>query len=733
MLLFLMAASTGSMNAVSAPAIASSNAIEQQTETCKGVVKDAMGETVIGASVVVKGTTNGTITGIDGDFTLSGVSEGSILVISYVGYVTQEVKFNGQPLNVILKEDSQTLEEVVVVGYGVQKKANLTGAVATVNAKGKITAKKKGTATITVYSKADKKKTCKIKVTVGTPVTKVKLNKTKANLNVGKSLTLKTTLSPKKPSNKGIIWKSSNTKVATVTSKGVVKAKKAGTTTITATAKDGSGKKAACKITVKKAAVTPVVPEVPVVIRNVGIVNKAVIQVTLNKAKILQTSDFAVSSKVYGYGNFVRKCVIDHLETTNNITYKLYLDKQDIFYNGDIVQVSVPTLNSTKELTYRTKPTEITIRSEVRRKKGTVVGTSSLDTSGVYDPDVQGYAVYTVSNLPTGLSYKVVDDADQSGYLQFYGTLKETGIWETKVDVVDEFGNKIHYIKVWKVYDERAVIAQDITKYGCLSFPAPNKPNGTYTVKYGAQISPIGGNGSYKYEVVSKADCLDLVMSTTGVQYCSIDTDQAGEYTMKIKISDSRDASVFTYCTVTFVIKPGVLLSVTATDLDGNKIKYTGIDTYLCRLKSQWKDNSYSEISYAREVGEIEDGMAIYSYVPEGVYDISIEDERGGTGVYASDYYVSAAATNEVTFALPVYQQTVVSDNTDFADLSEMGEWQDENGVVQGKGGYLYLAVGNYTLTGTAEKDGVTYQATLKISVTNTTRANMVTAHVVAK
>ena len=94
-----------------------------------------MGETVIGASVVVKGTTNGTITGIDGDFTLSGVSEGSILVISYVGYVTQEVKFNGQPLNVILKEDSQTLEEVVVVGYGVQKKANLTGAVATVNAK----------------------------------------------------------------------------------------------------------------------------------------------------------------------------------------------------------------------------------------------------------------------------------------------------------------------------------------------------------------------------------------------------------------------------------------------------------------------------------------------------------------------------------------------------------------------------------------------------------------------
>ena len=207
--------------------------------------------------------------------------------------------------------------------------------IATVNAKGKITAKKKGTAKIYVISKADKKKKCTITVTVGTPVTKVKLNKTKSTMTIGKKQTLKAMVTPKKASSRAVVWKSSNKKVATVTSKGVVKAKKAGTVTITATAKDGSGKKATCKITVKKAAVAPIVPEEPVVIRNVSIVNKAVLQVTLNKAKILQTSDFAVSSKVYGYGSFVRKCVIDHLETTDNITYKLYLDKQDIFYNGD--------------------------------------------------------------------------------------------------------------------------------------------------------------------------------------------------------------------------------------------------------------------------------------------------------------------------------------------------------------------------------------------------------------
>lgn len=110
------------------------SAVAQQTGTCKGVVKDATGEPVIGASVVVKGTTNGTITSIDGDFTLSNVAKGDIIQVSYIGYVTQEIKFNGQPINVTLKEDTEMLDEVVVVGYGVQKKANLTGSVASINA-----------------------------------------------------------------------------------------------------------------------------------------------------------------------------------------------------------------------------------------------------------------------------------------------------------------------------------------------------------------------------------------------------------------------------------------------------------------------------------------------------------------------------------------------------------------------------------------------------------------------
>ncbi len=128
MMLFLMGASTGAAFATS-PAGVDDVKITQQSETATGTVVDAMGP-VIGASVIVKGTTNGTITDFDGNFSLSGVKKGDIIQISFVGYKTQEIAWSGQPLNVTLKEDSEMMDEVVVVGYGVQKKVNVTGAVA---------------------------------------------------------------------------------------------------------------------------------------------------------------------------------------------------------------------------------------------------------------------------------------------------------------------------------------------------------------------------------------------------------------------------------------------------------------------------------------------------------------------------------------------------------------------------------------------------------------------------
>lgn len=100
-----------------------------------GNVKDAKtGESIIGASIVVKGTTVGSTTDIDGNFSLKGVQKGSVLNISYIGYITQTLTVNDdKPLNILLKEDSETLDEVLVVGYGVQKKSVVTASIAKVS------------------------------------------------------------------------------------------------------------------------------------------------------------------------------------------------------------------------------------------------------------------------------------------------------------------------------------------------------------------------------------------------------------------------------------------------------------------------------------------------------------------------------------------------------------------------------------------------------------------------
>ena len=103
----------------------------QQAAQVRGTIVDAAGEPVIGASVLEKGTTNGTITNLDGNFTLSG-TVGTELVISYIGYITQTVKITPN-MKITLHEDTQTLDEVVVVGYGTMKKSDLTGSVGSVS------------------------------------------------------------------------------------------------------------------------------------------------------------------------------------------------------------------------------------------------------------------------------------------------------------------------------------------------------------------------------------------------------------------------------------------------------------------------------------------------------------------------------------------------------------------------------------------------------------------------
>ena len=129
----LAGATAASGVAFAAPA-ESPAAVQPATATCTGVVTDSEGEPLMGASVIVVGTSMGVSTDLDGKFSIANVPVGSTIRVSYIGYDPIDLKWNGQALNVEMKENNM-LDEVVVVGFGTQKKVNLTGAVSAVSAK----------------------------------------------------------------------------------------------------------------------------------------------------------------------------------------------------------------------------------------------------------------------------------------------------------------------------------------------------------------------------------------------------------------------------------------------------------------------------------------------------------------------------------------------------------------------------------------------------------------------
>ena len=123
---------------VSATAAQSNSTIAtatQQQNSCTGTVKDATGEPIIGATIRIEGKTGGTVTDLDGNFTLSNIEKGAKLTITYVGYKSQTLTWSGSPLNITLQDDANMLEETVVIGYGTVKKADLAGSVAVLDSK----------------------------------------------------------------------------------------------------------------------------------------------------------------------------------------------------------------------------------------------------------------------------------------------------------------------------------------------------------------------------------------------------------------------------------------------------------------------------------------------------------------------------------------------------------------------------------------------------------------------
>ena len=600
--------------------------------------------------------------------------------------------------------------------------------VATVNAKGKITAKKKGKAVITVISKANKKKTVKIKVMVGTPVTKVKLNKTKANLNVGKSLTLKTTLSPKKPSNKGIIWKSSNTKVATVTSKGVVKAKKAGTVKITATAKDGSGKKATCKVTVKKAAVVKPdnpAPVIPLSIQSMKIVQDDMMEVTFTKATALTAADFNVWAKRYENADYLKKYTVSQVTTTDSITYKVYITGDMVFGKGLYIKVEIPKLQLSKECVYMEETYNIENSVTLSYK----VGATVKDTRQRLGT---GYANYSISGLPAGIQYEVTTEATKR-VMEFSGSPRKAGVYDSVLVYEDEIGSKYRLTIRWIIYDENNLIVCD-------------KEEGALNTNWSSLFTPVyayGGSGSYTYEIIRAesdsailnnckiVDDLDKInINATGIA--------SGVYKIRIRVIDQKDGTKTGTGTLTFTIVDAYYIRGIVRDANGDPI-----EQYRYSIINK---NKYAE--YSKTISGVRystynlstkkyDGTFYNEGLESGIYDITISDRSGSvsksiynlTALPRKEGQTSTDTDLEMMFdvTLPVYKIKIEMDPNapeEVQGFTKFATWHDVAGSkYYNEGTTQYLPNGIYHLSCTGTVNGTKYVFYVDITVngSNTT------------
>ncbi len=600
--------------------------------------------------------------------------------------------------------------------------------IATVNAKGKITAKKKGTAKIYVISKADKKKKCTITVTVGTPVTKVKLNKTKSTMTIGKKQTLKATVTPKKASSKAVVWKSSNKKVATVTSKGVVKAKKAGTVKITATAKDGSGKKATCKVTVKKAAIVKPdnpAPVIPLSIQSMKIVQDDMMEVTFTKATALTAADFNVWAKRYENADYLKKYTVSQVTTTDSITYKVYITGDMVFGKGLYIKVEIPKLQLSKECVYMEETYNIENSVTLSYK----VGATVKDTRQRLGT---GYADYSISGLPAGIQYEVTTEATKQ-VMEFSGSPRKAGVYNSVLVYEDEIGSKYRLTIRWIIYDENNLIVCD-------------KEEGALNTNWSSLFTPVyayGGSGSYTYEIIRAesdsailnnckivADLDKININATGIA--------SGVYKIRIRVTDKNDVTKTGMGTLTFTIVDAYYIRGIVRDANGDPIEQY---RYSIINKNRYAEysNTISGVRYSTYNLSTKkyDGTFYDEGLESGIYDITISDRSGSvsksiyslTALPRKEGQTSTDTDLEMMFdvTLPVYKIKIEMDPNapeEVQRFTKFATWHDVAGSkYYNEGTTQYLPNGIYHLSCTSTVNGTKYVFYVDITVngSNTT------------
>lgn len=559
--------------------------------------------------------------------------------------------------------------------------------VASVSSKGVVKGVKAGKTKITVTSAKAKNKKATINVVVNkVAAKKVTIKTAKKALSVGETVQLKASVTPKKAS-KMIEWSSSKKSVADVSAKGLVTAKAPGATTITAKATDGSGKKATCKITVN----------FTVNLVAMDIQNPQTIVFSLDNALPLTAGQIEIFNKDNVDGAWNRKIAIDNMTTADNKNYTVILNDSNSIGKNSYVKISIPVLSgAVKSLEKKYADTIAAYTSE--QVSTWNVGTYERESFSFWE---YGYATYTMTGLPAGLTYEV-----KNGSAIVKGTPTTAGTTTATMTATDEYGNTMTKSIIFVIGSKTQIAGGAAPVY--MLAPATGESTSYPTVYF------EGGSGQYSYSIVNDAATGATVSDSSNASVeVRVPVKVAGTYTVTVRATDQNNSALF--CDVPVVINAaqGVTIAGIVKDASGNAIQNARI-SYTNKNRADRYTRSYSV--YTDDKGQYSATIA------SGVYDIRASYNDG----WYDDESTTADSAKAINYlynqplnmtksgfdiTLPLYKVSLVPGTLINKPEGMLGNvlascsWK-YNQEYMGSGSSIYVKPGTYTIE--CEKENTT-------------------------
>ena len=548
--------------------------------------------------------------------------------------------------------------------------------VATVTNKGVVKGVKTGTAKITVTSKKNTKKSAAITVQVKkAAVSKIVLDQETAALKTGDKVTLKATVTAGKKACKKVAWTSSDKKVATVTKKGVVKAKAAGTVTITAKAIDGSGKKATCKVTVEESNS----------ITAMDVLNEQTITFALKNAQQIAADQITIKTKKMADGEYKNALKIDSVTSPDGINYTVVVNSNTRISKNDFVQVSIAGVADPIEKQYTEQVCAFT------EDRIIVWNTEEYNEALFSFGEAQGYSEYAITGVPAGLTVSVKEDG-----VWVKGTPSAAGTTNAVVTAKDELGNTYTQNITFAIGSDKVLAGAALVKYSLTS--AKNS-----TIQTVGDVA--GGCGYYRYEIIADPQNTKAEITKNTDQSFTIKANltTAGDYTIKVRAIDNDDASKYCDMDVVFHVAQGIAVEGCVKDAQGNAMLDDAQVTFTNKNRADRYFKSYT-------FGVDDETGKYAAVVAAGSYDIAAshyeEAEAGNAAEYLYNQSFSADS-KEFNIALPLYKVEFTSADTKMVEDLKYRSWTMNNDAV-GSGSVIYVKAGNYNFeTGIFTENGI--------------------------